>query len=55
MEVQDGASETMRNATERFALWRGAMTHENSKRESKGRGTGKKEAAQDEGRKDYLI
>ena len=38
MEVQDGASETIRNATERFALWRGAMTHENSKHESKGAG-----------------
>jgi hypothetical protein len=40
MEVQDGASETMRNATEGCALWRGAMTDENSKRQSKRRGIG---------------
>jgi hypothetical protein len=35
MEVQDGASETMRNSTERFALWRVAMIHENSKDQSR--------------------
>jgi hypothetical protein len=33
MEVQDGASETMRNSTERFAFWPGAIIHEHSKHE----------------------
>jgi hypothetical protein len=31
MEVQDGASETMRNAVERFEMWPGAIIQENSK------------------------